>query len=230
MPDITEYTLSCGVSEKTVFALVSDLHNRPYEEFLSAVRERKPDFVLAPGDILERTEERQDMGLAFLTGLAREFPVFYAPGNHERDIDRETLERIRKTGAVWLENASARLGKLNIGGISGEFELTDEARAFLDAFCLQGGVRILLCHQPDRYFHYIRNYDIPVVVSGHAHGGQIRIFGQGLFAPQQGIFPKWTSGVHENRLVVSRGLANHTIVPRLWTRPEVCFVTLTPKQ
>lgn len=230
MLDITEYTLSCAVSEKTVFALVSDLHNRPYEDVLSAVRERKPDFVLAPGDILERAHDRQSEGMAFLTALSREMPVFYAPGNHEHGIDTETRERIRKTGAVWLENASARLGELNIGGISAEFEFEDETRAFLDAFCLQGGVRILLCHQPDRYFHYIRKYDIPVVVSGHAHGGQIRIFGQGLFAPQQGIFPKWTSGVHENRLVVSRGLANHHPVPRLWNRPEVCFVTLTPKQ
>ena len=230
MPDITEYTLSCGVSEKTVFALVSDLHNRPCEDFLSAVRERKPDFVLAPGDILERTHDRQSEGLAFLSALAQDFPVFYAPGNHEYGIDAETCARIRRTGAVWLKNASARFGELNIGGLSGEFTLEDETKAFLDAFCLQDGIRILLCHQPDRYFYYVRDYDIPVVVSGHAHGGQIRVFGQGLFAPQQGFFPKWTSGVHENRLVISRGLANHHPVPRLWNRPEVCFVTLTPRQ
>lgn len=48
---------------------------------------------------------------------------------------------------------------------------------------------------------------IDLVLSGHAHGGQIRLFGQGLFAPGQGILPKYTSGVHEN-MIISKGLAN----------------------
>jgi predicted MPP superfamily phosphohydrolase len=67
------------------------------------------------------------------------------------------------------------------------------------------------------------------VLSGHAHGGQIRIFGQGLFAPGQGILPRYTAGLHDGRLLISRGMANHTIIPRLFNPPEMLTVELKRK-
>ena len=228
MLDITEYKLTVPVSRSVVCAVVSDLHDQPYGEVLAVVLEQKPEIVLAPGDIIERWPGGQEQGLGLLSALAEKFPVFYAYGNHETGISDGIVDRIRDTGAVLLRNGSVRYGELNIGGMTAEFRLEDETRGFLERYSAEDGVKVLLCHQPDRYFHYVKPYPISAVVSGHAHGGQIRVFGQGLFAPQQGIFPKWTEGVHENRLVVSRGLGNHTIVPRLWNAPEVCFVTLSP--
>ena len=61
-------------------------------------------------------------------------------------------------------------------------------------------------------------------MSGHAHGGQWRIFGRGVYAPGQGIFPKYTSGVIDGRCVISRGLSNHTHVPRIFNPPELVMV------
>ena len=69
--------------------------------------------------------------------------------------------------------------------------------------------------------------DIDLTVSGHAHGGQWRFLGRGVYAPDQGLFPKYTSGLHENRLVISRGVANSVpLVPRFFNPCEVVTVTV----
>ena len=72
---------------------------------------------------------------------------------------------------------------------------------------------------------YIKELNIDLTLSGHAHGGQIRILGQGLIAPGQGFFPKYTSGMYDGRLIVSRGLANNAPpIPRLFNRKELIFI------
>jgi len=89
------------------------------------------------------------------------------------------------------------------------------------------GYKILLCHHPEYYERYIRGLDIDLTLSGHAHGGQIRIFGQGLFAPGQGILPQVTSGLYDGRLIVSRGLCNTAWpIPRLNNETELVMVEL----
>ncbi len=99
---------------------------------------------------------------------------------------------------------------------------------WLEEFSRKDGIKILLSHHPEYYPAYIRKHPIDVIVSGHAHGGQIRIFGQGLFAPNQGFFPKYTSGVHDNRLVISKGLANNSgYVPRLGNPREIVIIELS---
>ena len=100
---------------------------------------------------------------------------------------------------------------------------------WLDSFEHSGMFRILLCHHPEYWPRYLRKRSIDLVLSGHAHGGQIRLFGRGLYAPGQGIFPRYTSSVHEGRLVVSRGLANTTVIPRLFNPPEIVYVELSPR-
>ena len=66
--------------------------------------------------------------------------------------------------------------------------------------------------------------DFDLILSGHAHGGQWRIGRQGIFAPSQGLFPRLTEGVHDGRLLISRGLANRTPVPRLNNPPETVYI------
>ncbi len=95
---------------------------------------------------------------------------------------------------------------------------------WLDGFCAEPGYHILLCHHPEYYPRWLRERPIELILSGHAHGGQVRILGQGLYAPGQGVLPKLTSGVTEGRLVISRGLANCQRVPRLFNPPELVYV------
>ncbi len=102
------------------------------------------------------------------------------------------------------------------------------ATDWLDAFEAQKGYKLLLCHHPEYWEPYLKDRHIDLVLSGHAHGGQIRILGQGLFAPGQGILPKYTGGIHNGaygKLVISRGLANTSrFIPRLFNRTELVYI------
>ena len=90
---------------------------------------------------------------------------------------------------------------------------------------------ILLSHRPEYYENYTE-YDFDLVLCGHAHGGQWRIplLLNGLYAPHQGIFPKYAGGrydAEEMTMIVSRGLARETTrVPRIFNRPELVVIDL----
>jgi predicted MPP superfamily phosphohydrolase len=90
--------------------------------------------------------------------------------------------------------------------------------------------KILLAHRPELFSLYA-TFDIDLILSGHAHGGQIRLpFIGGLIAPNQGFFPKYTSGTYESNhsfMVVNRGLGNSVISQQLLNRPEIIALTLS---
>ena len=74
---------------------------------------------------------------------------------------------------------------------------------------------------------YLKERGIDLLLSGHAHGGQFQFFGQGVFAPGQGIFPKYTTGVHDGRFVISRGLCNTAKpIPRLFNPTELVIIDI----
>lgn len=95
---------------------------------------------------------------------------------------------------------------------------------WLEDFEAQPGYKLLLCHHPEYYPQYLKGRNIHLILSGHAHGGQWRLFGHGVIAPGQGIFPHYTSGVHDERLVISRGLANTTRIPRFFNPTEIVYI------
>ena len=105
--------------------------------------------------------------------------------------------------------------------------------AWLDDFTRQEGYKILLCHHPEYWAlrePMIRDKKIDLVFAGHAHGGQWRILSHGIFAPYQGFFPKYTSGVHcgpYGRMIISRGMSNpYRALPR-WGNPgEIAYIAL----
>ena len=211
------------------------------------------DFVLGRAPREGRKLERSPEAEAFLRACAGLAPTFVSLGNHEWMLDREDLEGIKELGAVPLDNAWTHWRGLCIGGLSpgrigyyrafreksgsGErYPLPPHTRsygakappetAWLRDYAAQPGFKLLLCHQPEYWARYIRPLPIDLTLSGHAHGGQIRLFGRGLYAPGQGLLPRYTAGVYENRLVVSRGLANTTVVPRLCNPTEMVYVQL----
>ena len=95
---------------------------------------------------------------------------------------------------------------------------------WLKDFERQDGFKLLLCHHPEYRDRYLKGRKIDLILAGHAHGGQIRILDQGLFAPGQGLLPRYTSGVHGN-MVISRGLSNTaSFIPRLGNPPEIVYL------
>ncbi len=93
---------------------------------------------------------------------------------------------------------------------------------WLMSFAAAPGYHILLSHHPE--YRRLVPKEVELMLSGHAHGGQWRIFGHGVFAPGQGIWPKLTKGVYDGRLVVSAGLSNTAPVPRFFNPTEVVYI------
>ncbi len=230
-----QYSIPTAIAKELTVALVADLHNRPYRQVISEIEKSRPDLIAVPGDLLDNPHTCQH-GLGFLRDAARIAPVFYSIGNHER-IDKSGAKIIAETGAVLLDDSYVVFGGIYVGGLStgfkkrrlSTFESTPPPNLrWLDRFAALPGFKILLCHHPEYYPAYIKPLDIDIILSGHAHGGQWRFFGRGVFAPGQGLFPKLTSGVIDGRLVISRGLANTVSVPRLFNPTELVIVRLLP--
>ena len=246
----TRYRLTTNHSVSFKACVVADLHDRPYGEILSVLRAERPDLILIPGDLTETLrpgEETADRpGIRLLSACAALAPTFYAFGNHEiggchgnirtaKHADQPlhfTLapawrEIITSTGATLVSDAPVQWNGVTIGalgsGLLNPGWIPDLAE--LDRFTTVSGYKLLLCHHPEYFDRYLRDYPIDLTVSGHAHGGQWRIFGRGVYAPDQGLFPKYTSGLHENRLVISRGVANSVpFAPRFFNPCEVVTV------
>jgi predicted MPP superfamily phosphohydrolase len=229
---IRTYTISSPPAVRGLYAaLVTDIHERDPGDILSILRSEQSDVIFVAGDLIEakralsvphwRTPKR---ALAFLSGASEIAPVYYSPGNHEIFLPASAIDDISKTGAVFLANtdtvASINGRHLLIGGITSKPDT-----AWLSQFASKSGYKILLCHHPEYYPRYIAETGIDLTLSGHTHGGQWRVFGRGIYSPGQGLFPKYTRGIYENRrLVVSAGASNHEPVPRINNPLEVVFI------
>ena len=174
----------------------------------------------------------------FLNAASRIAPTYYALGNHERYIKDADRAAIAATGTILLDNAytTTEVGgcTLRIGGLSSRGMLGDTN--WLRDFCndvaaeAKPFLKVLLCHHPE-YYPWLETVGIPLgaidlVLSGHAHGGQMCLLGKPLFAPGQGFFPKLTGGVYDGRLIVSRGLSNTAHTPRINNLMELVMIDI----
>ena len=237
--------------DRFVLCQVSDVHNEARGEgnaaLLRALREAAPDLICITGDFLDSRRTDLDFALELAGQLAEIAPAVYVTGNHEARLkDLSALEAglaargVRVLRDDWTPLARggeeiALLGLDDPGFAAGEdwtlAEGLDQTQARLSALLAQAGDRfsLVLSHRPELLpAHAEAGADL--VLSGHAHGGQVRLPGiGGLFAPGQGILPRLTSGVYargETRLVVSRGLGNSAFPLRVFNPPEIVTVTL----
>lgn len=229
-------------------AHMADLHSKTFskdqEPLLSKVRAAKPDIIFFTGDIVDRKNYLEKPGLLLIDGLLKIAPVYFVTGNHEFWSGRyDSLQaRLSEREITLLRNESVTVSRggstLDIVGIDDPAitaDRSDEAILVPEELrqALQGRDRedfqLLLAHRPDLIPTYA-DHRADVVFSGHAHGGQWRLpYIGGLFAPDQGLFPKYTAGkyrVDGSTLVVTRGLGNSVIPQRLFNRPELVIVNL----
>lgn len=232
-------------------AIVADLHDHSYREILPILAREVPDIILIPGDLTEWLRDDPTTALRPGLGLLREAaaiaPTFYSLGNHEigachrhirhaahippqdRAVSPAFREFIAASGATLLDDSWVTWNGITVGGIgSGLWDPRNRPDIErIRAFDACRGYKLLLCHHPEYYPRHLQDTDIDLIVSGHAHGGQWRIFGRGVYAPDQPLFPRYTSGVHDGRLVISRGTANTVRpIPRFFNPREVVLVTV----
>lgn len=224
---------------------ISDLHNKSFgknqEKLMKYVEKINPDIVVITGDLIDRRRYNEEPSLNLVKQLTDIYPVYYVTGNHEAWSGKfdDFEEKLIKLNAKVLRNEKVELkkdsSKINIIGMDdyGFFNNIVEYDQVLRKFTnniTKEDFTILLSHRPDKIEYYSK-YPIDIAFTGHAHGGQIRLpFIGGMIAPDQGILPKYTSGVYENndlKMLVSRGLGNSLFPQRLFNRPELIVVILT---
>lgn len=227
MIQVVEHTLHHSrIRENLVLALVSDLHNGPWREVEGELR--RADAILIVGDLVNRHRPGHKNAEDFLRTAPKMAPTFYSIGNHEWRYPRreEYWPLVEKSDVQVLDNEFISFRGITLGALSsaprGEVQ-----PAFLEEMEKQEQFRLLMCHHPEYYAAYVASHDIDLTISGHAHGGQIQIFGHGLYAPGQGPFPRLTNGwYYERRLLVSRGMTNSTWAPRLMNPCELIMLHL----
>ena len=225
-------------------AHVSDLHNAELgennEKLLSLIKKASPDVIFFTGDIVDGQKPDIPVAIEFINAAAEIAPIYYIMGNHDPHGTGETYPEgvtfnenitvLHNEYVFWQKGES----KIQIIGVDDPMYASAEneeeyMRSQIKGYKDSEDFKILLSHRPELFDVYVE-YDMNLVFSGHAHGGQFRLpFIGGLYAPHQGKFPKYDSGVHtENNttLVVSRGLGNSTFPLRINNSPEVIIVTL----
>ena len=232
---LTEYRIKADVKRPLTFAFVSDLHDAPNGPIIKAIRTSRADAVLVGGDFIHN-HEIYERGFEFLRLSAKLKPTFCSIGNHERKFTGDLVSRVNESGAVLLDNSYTCFEGVNIGGLSSGYASGERQSHFLSTpapdtlfpteFASLDGFKILLSHHPEYYPKYIKELPIDLTLSGHAHGGQWRFFGMGVYAPGQGIFPKYTSGMHDGRFIVSRGLSERCKIPRINNKTEIIIIKL----
>jgi len=226
---------------------LSDLHGHEYGEgsqgLLERVREQSPDLIAVTGDLIDQEGQLQ-MVPALARGLAAIAPTYYVTGNHEWSLGAGTVKELKRLlaqcGLVVLSNQYEVLerngSKLALAGVDDPNGYADQTTPEELYARIQDGdpglFTLLLAHRNDHFGQYANaGYDL--VLSGHGHGGIVRLpFVGGLLGTDRRFLPKWDSGVYtagDSTLFVSRGLGNNTTPIkgfRLFNRPELAVVTL----
>lgn len=229
-------------------AQISDLHNKSFgndqAKILNKLKSISPDIIVVTGDLIDRRKYNLDIAMTFISGAVKIAPVYYVSGNHEAWSGNFPLikKNLEEAGVNILDDIAVELTKgktsINIVGLSDPdfltsdyIEGTNTSKTIeqLKQWSMGKNFKILLSHRPELFDLYSEN-SMDLVFTGHAHGGQIRIpFIGGLIAPDQGIFPRYSSGSYikgSTTMFVSRGLGNSIFPVRVFNRPEIVVVTL----
>lgn len=221
---------------------ISDLHNAEFgkenKKLLETIRSCSPDIIVITGDLVDSNHTNVERAVAFVKEAVKIAPVYYVTGNHEYWLDpsenEQMMQGILAAGAYDLDDEAVRIEKGDssflLVGLDDQ-HLSDETLKNL----LQeqkNELSIVLAHEP-QYLQNYANAGAELVLTGHAHGGQIRLpFVGGIVAPDQGFLPEYTSGQYnsaDTEMIVSRGLGNSIIPVRLFNYPEVVCVELRCK-
>lgn len=233
--------------------VLADLHNKQYGKknavLLKAIEEQEPDAVLIAGDMLTaHPGKSMEPAVDFVTALAEKYPVFYGNGNHEHrlklypetygDMAKEYEEALERAGIQPLVNRHEILSEQNIAIYGAEidreyyrrFTIPEMEETYLPKLLGKPDpdkYTILLAHNPDFFPSYAK-WGADLVLSGHVHGGMVRIPGwRGIVSPNVRLFPRYDGGRFtegSSTMILSRGLGMHTIPVRLFNPGELIVI------
>ncbi|HDR6268779.1 MULTISPECIES: metallophosphoesterase [Bacillus cereus group] len=227
---------------------ISDLHNKQFGDnqdvLIQKIKSIDPDIIAITGDLIDSKSYDAEVSMQLIREIVKKYPVYFVTGNHEQWSGKyNRLEKeLKKYDVNVLRNEYVGIRKgeqeINLLGIDDPEFVTgnrDEGNIIIDEIkkakieMQPDRYNVLLSHRPEFLTEYA-DEQIDLVLSGHAHGGQVRLpFIGGLVAPNQGVLPKYTAGLYVEQstsMVVSRGLGNSIIPQRILNRPEIVVVQL----
>lgn len=238
--------------------VLADLHNKQYgkenRRLLEAVRECQPDCIIIAGDMLTaKPGKTLETALHLLEELAKEYPIYYGNGNHEhrlklypevyKDMAARYEERLQKIEINRLVNTHVELPEYGICIFGSEIdrifykrfqkkEMKTEYLTKLLGTPEPSAYTVLIAHNPD-YFPAYASWGADFTLSGHVHGGIVRVpfWGKGVASPNIKLFPKYDGGLFkegDKTMLLSRGLGIHTIPFRLFNPGELWVVSFEP--
>ncbi|MFA9375799.1 MAG: metallophosphoesterase [Lachnotalea sp.] len=250
-----------GLNETIKIIVLADLHNHIYgsdnETLIKAIEEENPDLILVAGDLLVAKPGKEiHTATSLMKRLSLKFPIYYGIGNHEyrlkiypeqyKDMCERYFGELKKCGVHILDNKYEKIQikntVLNIYGIEIDKEYykrmvsTEMTSQYIESLLgrlNEQEYNILLAHNPN-YFKTYAKWGADLTLSGHIHGGLVRlpIFG-GVVSPQVEFFPEYDSGLFQEsgkQMVLSRGLGTHTINVRINNRAELVCIELGSKE
>lgn len=246
----TYTVVSPKLTAEVRLAVVTDFHSSDNADDVAAMTAScAPDAVLMVGDMFDDDTQNRptERTLSLMRQLSALYPCYYVSGNHEAwtgEMDA-LYQQTEEAGVTVLRMSSGVLTvrgqRIALCGIPDPYEMVfsgapdteEQLRQALEDVD-SADFTVLLAHRPELLAKYAQ-FPLDLVVSGHAHGGQVRIPGvlNGLYAPNQGWFPKLAGGAYTQggtTLIVSRGLAVRTRLPRIFNRPEVVLVRCVPAE
>ncbi len=220
---------------------ISDLHNTSFgtdhKRLIEKIEQLSPDMIALTGDLVDSRRTNTDIAISFVEQACSIAPVYYVTGNHEERLKPEVFDELMNglelAGAVILEDESLLLEAegecITLLGLKDGSLQSDALRKLTDAADPMQ-FQLLLAHEPQYLDTYYSECQVDLILSGHAHGGQFRFpFVGGLAAPGQGLFPKYTEGMHQSgstSMIISRGLGNSIVPVRLFNLPEIVCIDL----
>ena len=239
---------------------LSDLHSREFGEnnikLINKIYKIDPDIIVCTGDMMNSIEDDGHVFINLVKKISKDYPVYYIDGNHEQLVEYnnigvydEFISSLKDLDVKVLKNTKVKIQKgssyLNMYGLNidlvyystksalkeSNIEYTEDnfSKTINKETFENNKYNILLTHNPI-YFEVYEKSGVDLILSGHVHGGIIRIpFKGGLLSPDQEWFPKYYHGlytINDTNMIVSAGLGNDTVNFRIFNPFEMNLITL----
>lgn len=224
---------------------ISDFHNASEnycDRLLEKVSKQEPDYIFMTGDIVDSIRTDVSRACYFLEEASKIAPCYIVWGNHDRSLSDSDMERMRsccnENGITILDDYVTEIlrdgqsvtvaGTLTTQGAGLDMVVDELQRKSIKL--------VLWLHHYPEDLEYISGecdragVEDCLMFSGHAHGGLFGIpFGNGVYAPGQGLLPEYTSGSYEQgnvTMLLSAGAGNSGYSLRLFNSFDIVVCTL----
>lgn len=231
---------------------LSDLHSKTFndnnEYLIKKIDAENPDIIVMTGDMINNKDENYITFSLLASYLGKNYDTYYILGNHEENLEDHEKEHLKNIlenlNITTLYNKKISLKHnddiINLYGLCFDMMYYKKPYKLKKDFDIIENKKllgppninlynILLAHNP-LYFKVYSEWGADLVLSGHIHGGIIRVpFIGGLLSPERKLFPKYYSGkytINDSKLIVNRGLGNTKIKLRMFNKPEISVITL----